>query len=282
MQVLESMLAPAAARTLWSFPQFPGRWRVQRWAEAHGPAYAAQPARRVAMTGFDFLVTPSASLDVYLNGITTNSTVERIIRAHVKPGNTVLDVGANIGFTARLMSSLVGATGRGHAFEPLPSAYANLTLNAQDAPLRNIVPHACAASDTAGHIELYAPEDNAAALGTMRRPEGATSAVKHLVPTLQLDGLLDELGPVHFVKIDVEGAEFKVLSGMRALIRRHRPVLAIELTDAWLRQLGSSAQELLDFLIAGGYTAFDAAAPHAAPVTQAPAGQVDLVCVAQH
>ena len=279
MVALVTLFAPTAAKALWSLPRFPGRWRVQRWAEGQGKAYARSPARRVTMNGFSFLVTPSASLDVYLNGITHNSSIERIIRAQVKPGGTVLDVGANIGWTARLMSNLVGPQGRVHAFEPLPTAYANLLLNVGDAPVSNIVPHKVAASDVAGQIELYVPADDTAALGTMRRPQGSESALKHVVPTLQLDSRLDEFGPVSFVKIDVEGAEHKVLLGMQALMRRDHPALAIELTDAWLRQLGSSAQALLDLLFAHGYTAFDASTSPPVPVTVAPGGQVDLVCL---
>jgi len=50
---------------------------------------------------------------------------------------------------------------------------------------------------------------------------------------------------ISFVKIDVEGAEFKVLAGMERLIARDHPTFAVELSDWWLHALGSSAEQVV-------------------------------------
>ena len=274
-----SLPAAIARQALWSDVAFPGRWRVQRWAESRGHLYNGCPPRDISMDDFRFLVDPSASIDVYLNGITRNSAIETIIRKHVKPGANVIDVGANIGWTARLMGTLIGPASKVHAFEPIPVAYRNLVLNADAAPVRNIRPYKAAASDASGRINLYLGSDDATALGTMRVPDSGVASVAVEVETLTLDSLIDTLGPVAFVKIDVEGAEHKVIQGMVNLISRWHPVLAIELTDSWLRRLGSSSHDLASHLISLGYDLFLPSSSRPLQLAELPLQQVDLVAV---
>ncbi len=281
MTVLDKIISDAALRVLWNTDAFPGRWRVQRWAQGQVATYSTFAPRRVQMDGFEFLVDAAANIEVFINGITPSSPIEQIIRAHVRPGDTVLDIGANLGWTARLMSSLVGPGGRVHAFEPIPSALANLRLNVEGSPLKNIVAHATAASDACGHVDLYLEADDATALATMRPPEAGAAAHALRVQTVTLDSLLDQFPKVAFAKIDVEGAEHKVLQGMERLIARDRPMLAIELSDEWLRRLGSSAQALVDHVHARGYDVFRYRGGARETLTEVPHEQVDVVCIAR-
>ena len=273
------LAAHAALRMLWSYPSFPGRWRVQRWALDRASVYAGFPPRHLAMADFEVEIEPAANIDVFLNGITSASPIERIIRALVRPGDAVLDIGANLGWTARLLSTLVGAGGQVHAFEPIPTAFANLQRNVEAAPLRNISVHFAAASDLCGQLDLYLPSEDATALATMRSPENGTPALRYRVPTVTIDSLLDRLPKVAFAKIDVEGAEHKVLLGMDGLIARDRPALAIELSDAWLRRLGSSASALLDHLASRGYEAFRLTDSGLQRLSAVPEQQVDVACL---
>lgn len=282
MNLVSRLMAPMALRMMWTNAAFPGRWRVQRWARNHSAIYERFPYRRVAMDGFGFVVDPGANIDVYLNGITPSSPIERIIRAHVKPGDTTLDIGANLGWTSRLLSSLVGPTGHVHAFEPIPSAFSNLRSNIDAAPIPNITAHLAAASDECGKVDLYMESCDATALATMRPPGPGQAAQRRSVETLTIDSLIDGLPRVAFAKIDVEGAEHKVLVGMERLIARDRPVLAIELSDAWLRKLGSSAQSLIDHLAARDYELFRFQDGRHEKLQSAPAEQVDVVCIAAH
>jgi FkbM family methyltransferase len=274
-----SLRAALARQALWSGATFPGRWRIQRWAERRGAHYKQCPPRRIDMSDFDFLVDPAASLDVYLNGLTRNTAIEMIIRKYVKPGANVIDVGASIGWTARLMSGLVGAEFKVHAFEPLQAAHRNLLRNVEAAPLKNIHTYKAAASDAAGRINLYLGSEDATALGTMRLPESGSTSVVEAVEALTLDSLMDTLGPISFVKIDVEGAEHKVVNGMLNLIARWRPVLAIELTDGWLRRLGSSSHGLGSHLASLGYDLFLPSSDSPVRLADLPIEQVDLVAV---
>lgn len=231
------------------------------------------------MDGFSFLVNPMASLDAYLNGARSKSPIENIIRNHVKPNDITLDIGANLGWTTRLMSHLVGEKGQVHAFEPMPVAFENLSINAGDAPLNNIKVYPIAVSNCTEEIELFFEHGDTSALSTMRQPEAGAKVHRHRVSALRLDDMIQELGKPAFIKIDVEGAEYKVLEGMLNIIRNYRPKIAIELTDSWLRQLGSSAQQLLDLLTAPDYTAFNDALADGPAMRVAPTHQVDLICV---
>lgn len=278
---MDRLLASCSAHALWTAPAFPGRWRVQRWAQAHAGAFRGRPPRHIARGDFGFVVTPEASLDVYLNGLSAHPPIERILREHVRPGQHVLDIGGNIGWTARLMSMLVGASGSVTAFEPVPAARANLQLNADAAPARNIRVRPEAASDSAGEVDIHLGAEQETALATLRRPEPGAAGRTLRIRTLTVDSLLPELPTIAFAKIDVEGAEYKVLTGMAALIARDRPVLAIELSDAWLRRMGDSAQVLVARLRGQGYRVMTPGAAGLLPLDTVPAEQVDIVCLPQ-
>lgn len=276
---LERAMALGAAQLMRAIPRFPGRWRVQRWAGARGELYRGFRPRKVVCDGFDFQVTAEASLDVFLNGITPASAVEMTIRHHVKPGQHTLDIGANLGWTARLMSALVGPSGSVTAFEPMPSALANLRLNADTAAYRNIKVVDIALSDAAGEVPIYLSSDQNTALASLREPDAASGAKAIRVRTAPLDTMLGELPRISFVKIDVEGAEQKVLSGMQGLLRRDRPVVALELSDAWLRRMGDSGDGVLRFMQQHGYGCFQYGQEPMVPMQHAPAEQVDIVCL---
>lgn len=273
------LLARAARTALWNLGAFPGRWRVESWAARNGAAFRRFPARLIATRGFSFLVDPSVSLDAYLNGLTPNSAIERIIRANVQEGDVVLDIGANLGWTMRLMSSLVGARGHVHAFEPMPHTYGNLKLNAESAPMRNVSIYRVAASDREGQTLIYTATEHETALATMRTPDTDAKQASFQVTTSRLDKLLTHVDRLDFVKIDVEGAEHLVIKGMTDLLHRHRPVLAIEVTDAWLRKLGSSSSDLLSHVRALGYSIHRLGADQLMEVDSDVIDQTDIVCV---
>jgi len=279
MPGVDRLIASCLLKALWSGVEFPGRWRAHRWCMQHVALFGDRPARRIQMSEFDFLVEPRPNFDIYLTGITRNTPVERFIRAYVKQGASTLDIGANLGWTTRLMSALVGTKGHVHAFEPIPSAYANLLVNIAAAPCKNITPHPVAVADYCGKLELFLASGDVTALATVRAPGAGESATSHTVDVITIDSLLNEVSHVDFVKIDVEGAEYKVLLGMQALIARDHPILTIELSDAWLAKVGSSARELIHFLTERGYAISWLDGDRIVPLTSVPAEQVDVVCV---
>lgn len=157
--------------------------------------------------------------------------VQRALTALVRPGMTVFDVGANVGFLSVIAARLVGETGKVVSFEPLPDNVRqivyNLSLNGfTHASIR---PEALGKTDGMAHFQTSAQPTwgKLASLGsTVSQPTGEIP-----VSVRRLDSLLSEipLPTPNLMKIDVEGAEEDVLLGAQEVIRKHQPALMIEL-----------------------------------------------------
>jgi FkbM family methyltransferase len=174
----------------------------------------------------------------------------------VKPGQNPIDIGAHIGYFTLIMSKLVGDRGRVFAFEPEPSNFDLLRKNLRLNRTRNVVAERKAVSDRAGRAELHVSSRNT---GDHRLYGSPALRAVHEVDTLTLDGYFaGNDGPVHFVKIDTQGLEPKILDGMGTLIERNRPWLAlvIEFSPGLLRSSGCEVGDLLSRLERLKATAF--------------------------
>jgi FkbM family methyltransferase len=142
-------------------------------------------------------------------------------------GGTMLDVGANVGFHA-----LTAALFYKHvvAFEPTPETAARLEHNVELSNFSNVRVERIALSNRDGDASFAV---NPAHCGSNRlsdaRDNGATSI---RVSLRRLDSMLDSLGSVDLLKIDVEGHECEVIEGGRALLNRDRPTLIVEFNEA--------------------------------------------------
>jgi FkbM family methyltransferase len=144
----------------------------------------------------------------------------------IRPGDWVLDLGANVGNYAARLSELVQANGRVVAFEPVPQTFELLTANAARLPLRNMTLLNVAASDRFALHGMRVPVIE----GGVQNPYMAHLTDENpemSVMCLPVDSL-DIQHPVSLVKIDVEGHELAALKGMRRLLERDHPVLIIE------------------------------------------------------
>lgn len=172
----------------------------------------------------------------------------RHLRAWVPPGATVIDVGANVGFFTLKFGRWVGPGGRVIALEPEPANHAALVRAVDKAGLAPRVDVLrAAAAEGPGELLLTLNPDNPA---DHRLGDSGIA-----VPALRLDDLLAERHwpAVTLVKIDVQGAESRVLAGAAETLRRLRPGVFIEIDDGALRAAGSSADELIDRLAGHGY-----------------------------
>lgn len=181
------------------------------------------------------------SLDLY--GEFSEAEVA-LFRAAVRPGQTVLDVGANIGAHTLALARLVGPTGRVLAFEPQRIAYYSLCGNVVQNNLDHVACHQAAVGASAGKINVpqldYRREQNFGAVD-LTRDSGSASADS--VPVVRIDDL--GLAACHFIKIDVEGMERQALEGAAETIRRYRPLLYVEDDRA---EKSDALRELIDSL----------------------------------
>ena len=153
---------------------------------------------------------------------------QRLMIRHIFPGSVVYDVGANHGIHTLLMARLVGERGRVYAFEPVPQIFGcleeNMTLNR----LINVECYRIALSDAAKSETFFRGAHHGAGhlSGT-----GSAEGGQIVVETDTIDAMAARPGArlPDFIKMDVEGAEGKVLAGAEHVLAEKHPVLLIDL-----------------------------------------------------
>ena len=190
-------------------------------------------------------------------------TYERATQAlfsrQIVPGDVVFDVGAHVGFYTLLASRLVGPQGRVIAFEPLPRNVDLLERHLAYNAASNVTLVKAAVGERSG-------EDR---FDTTGEPSmGALAEEGELVQLVSIDDMVErgEVPPPRLIKIDVEGAESRVLQGAAATLAKHRPVLLLA-AHGWrqwsecsrrLAEHGYSVRLLRDGAVDGNYSLFAA------------------------
>ena len=138
-----------------------------------------------------------------------------LVKTLVRPGDCVLDIGANIGVMSLLLAKCVGPTGSVHAFEPNPLIRRLLAQSVARNSLRNIEIHDFALGNEEGQtLTLAVPAGNSGAATLKKgRSHQSWQTVPVQIRTLSNFARDSGLGPVRLVKIDVEGFESEVLAG---------------------------------------------------------------------
>ncbi len=172
-------------------------------------------------------------------------------REFCRPGMTVVDVGANVGLYTMLASSLVGSSGRVVAVEPSSENCRLILLSVEANKADNVELYPVALDRTRGWSNLSGHFGSNGGL-VSADPTSLQSGWSEIVPTFALDDLVE--GPVHFLKIDVEGAEGRVVAGAQGILTTSRPIVASEFSLEMLpRVSGISGEEYLDGFEALGY-----------------------------
>jgi FkbM family methyltransferase len=181
-------------------------------------------------------------------------------RRLIRPGDHVVDAGANIGYVTMLLSRWVGPDGWVHSFEPVAETADLLTWNTKRLGLTNVRILPVALSDGPGEAVMDIPRYETggenpyeARLRDPAAGPGPGRAVNVFRETL--DAVLGrDLPRVTFVKMDVEGHEGAALRGATSLIETAHPAFLIEVSGD-PEEEGSPARRLFEFLAARGYQA---------------------------
>lgn len=141
----------------------------------------------------------------------------RLFCSMIRPGQTVVDIGANVGFYTLAAARAVGPQGRVIAFEPEPNNCERIRRNLEANGHRNVTVCQMAAGDRSGRARLFLGSD--CGIHSLLRERASGAAIE--VEMVSLDDYFErhDLTP-DLVKIDAEGVELQVLQGMRRTLAR--------------------------------------------------------------
>jgi len=154
-----------------------------------------------------------------------------VLVASCHPGDTVIDVGANIGVTG-IMAGVLAAPGRVVAVEPVPETFVHLEQNIANSKIDGLTCVNAAIGATEGTVKLVTRSGSnfAAFVGYEGVLDRYVGYDEYEARVLTVDRLVEEqsLTAVDFMKIDVEGYELEVLRGAVSVLAKHRPVVFLE------------------------------------------------------
>ena len=179
----------------------------------------------------------------------------RVVQSLVKPGMTVVDVGANIGYYTLLCASLVGKRGRVVAFEPDPDNFRLLERNVRLNGCDQVVTVPKAVSSERGTTRLYLDAANRGA-PSLRQSNVPVLRGSVEVETVRLDDCLnDSMGTqsVDVLRIDAQGAEWQILTGATKVLDNASLDIVMEFWPVGLQNFGADPQQCLAWLERRGF-----------------------------
>lgn len=190
--------------------------------------------------------------DTLRMGAEYESAETRVFKERLRPGMTVFDLGANIGYYSVLASRLVGPTGRVFSFEPDIDNLHLLQRNLRANGCANVEVCPYAVSESLGFADLYRNDSAPSAHSIAVPPPGSVAGRR--VVSVPLDGLFPPGICPNLVKMDIEGAEFAALRGMRRMLADPRlEAVVLECLPSILAKMRLSAGEIGAFLESFGF-----------------------------
>jgi FkbM family methyltransferase len=209
--------------------------------------------------------------------------VSALITRLLRPGDVFIDIGANVGWFTILGARRVGPHGKVVAFEPGRETFDNLQANIRLNRLANVTAENLAIADIDGVALLSGIDDRCTALGSIARDDIASGET---VTSVRFDNYWQSTcnKPIRLIKMDIEGAEMKALSGMDDLLRRQLcDYLIVEVNNETLAWAGSTPQHVLSLLGKYRYRLYRITSKGASPLESVPdTGHINVLAVSLH
>jgi FkbM family methyltransferase len=182
--------------------------------------------------------------NVFFFGYYEKETNE-VLLEYIKPGQVVVEAGANNGTETVLLSRLVGPQGSVLAFEPVAHVYQALQLNLSINHCVNVKAEQLALGSTDEPLYFNILSEDFCNQGMASKYDDTSADAKVLVQQTSIDSWLakQNIHTIDFIKMDIQGAEIELLKGAERSIRKSRPVIFTEATEDFL-----SIQKLFDTL----------------------------------
>lgn len=174
----------------------------------------------------------------------------KVFKGIVKEGDSVIDVGANIGYFSLLAARLVGEKGKVYSFEPEPLNYNFLCKNIELNNYKNITAYQKAVSNKVGTVKLYIANETGA--HTLREYHDTSYFTdKNFGKFVEVESIIlddffiDKHDKIDVIKMDVEGSEMLVFLGMDKIIKKNRNIkIVTEFCPSFIREMKSSPEGL--------------------------------------
>jgi len=248
------------------------RWYVRRAPIEKGKVQIVETARLLNRRNQTNTLLAEVNPGMWME-LDLDSLVERMIfyfgfyRPWVLPyfdrllakGHTVVDVGANVGQFTLWAAKRVGTEGMVMAFEPDRSCFEKMVKNVQINSVKCVRAENIALSDFDGEAVLHlndAHDDNQGQSSLSRLVHHRRSQP---IICLKLDNFVEQEGvkKVHVLKIDTQGAEFRVLKGAVNVIEKARPAVILRCHEEKCRTMGDSTVAVQEFFLDRGYDLFE-------------------------
>ena len=193
-------------------------------------------------------------------GIYEKNVIE-LMKAKLKNGSIFVDVGANIGYLAAQAASIVGEEGAVYCFEPVPEYSEKIKEMIESSLVDNITIESVAVGDKLDNVRIMISGKNNIGWNTVIPELMDSSDVERTltVPMITLSSYFESLGvnKIDMIKIDVEGAEFFVLKGLKNYLSSgDRPVILCEICPEACKYLGTNMSDIFSFMASFGYMAY--------------------------
>jgi FkbM family methyltransferase len=190
--------------------------------------------------------------------------VTRFLSRYIKPNMVIVEIGANIGYHTVYMGTCLKNKGYMYIFEAMPRTFELLQDNIHINGLRNVaVCENKAVYDKSGEVSFSYLKKQHGSSGVIDKQKieelYKDSSETFTLPCISLDEYIKEkaIGHVDFVKIDAEGAESKILQGMKKVLSQDSCTLLIEIAQELLEKAGHSTKEMLSFIEKYGFTPYE-------------------------
>jgi len=210
----------------------------------------------VQIDGHIMYLDKQDSLWLSINGIHEKFETD-LVKQEIKKGDVVIDIGANIGYYTLIFAKLVGDTGKVFAFEPDPTNFELLRKNIEANGYKNVMLNQKALSDKEGKVALTLIKQNTAGHHISSAQQAPKNSIQ--VDTITADDYFKNFDhKIDFIKMDVEGAESKVLNGMTNLLRNNVDLkMMVEYNPDGIRNMGLEPASYLELLVANGFSIMD-------------------------
>lgn len=208
----------------------------------------------VQVENHQIFLDPKDSLYLSINPAWDKHVVE-FVKKEVKKEDTVLDIGANIGYFTLLFARLVGEHGKVFAFEPHPVNFGLLKKNICINNYSNVILNQKAATNKTGVVELFLHRKSH---GGHSLYKGRYTNTSTKVEAIRLDDYFKNYdGKIDFIKMDIEGSEGEAFLGMLSLLKKNDHIkIVTEFAPFMLRASSVQPEEYLRLLVEQGFKLF--------------------------